>query len=211
VAADLSGPRRHRVRILAELGDGLEEAVASRVADGLPRRVATVAALDEFGPPRAVAAAFAGELATAAARRTVGWFVVTGPLVGVWWLLLLHPHQWRTGLVALLAAIPVIPLVAVALATAAGTFATTGRLMRWLPETGPRLALTAAMAVAILAIGGDAVILGVWIGSGPGARPLAVVAVGASLIRVGCSLVALRRTVALRRRLADRADPGAHR
>jgi hypothetical protein len=51
----------------------------------------------------------------------------------------------------------------------------------------------------------------VWIGSGPGARPLAVIAVGASLIRVGCSLVAVRRTVALRRRLAARADPDAGR
>jgi hypothetical protein len=64
------------------------------------------------------------------------WFVVAGPLVGIWWLLLLYPSPWRTGLIALVAAIPVIPLIIAAIATAGGTLATTGRLTRWLPGTG---------------------------------------------------------------------------
>jgi hypothetical protein len=29
-------------------------------------------------------------------------------LVGIWWLLLLQPRPWRTGIIALLVAIPVI-------------------------------------------------------------------------------------------------------
>jgi hypothetical protein len=49
---------------------------------------------------------------------------------------------------AALIAIPALPLIALAIATAAGTFATTGRLMRWLPETPASKALTAAMAIA---------------------------------------------------------------
>ena len=70
--------------------------------------------------------------------------------MGIWWLLLLHPSPWRTGLIAFLAAIPVIPLIIAAIATAGGTLATTGRLMRWLPETGPRRALAATIAIAML-------------------------------------------------------------
>ena len=70
--------------------------------------------------------------------------------MGIWWLLLLHPNPWRTGLIAFLAAIPVIPLIIAAIATAGGTLATTGRLMRWLPETGPRRALAATIAIAML-------------------------------------------------------------
>jgi hypothetical protein len=80
----------------------------------------------QFGAPQAVAAAFAGELATAYARRTLAWFAATGPPVGVWWLLLLHPDPWRTSLTALLAAIPVIPLIVIGLAAATSTLAATG-------------------------------------------------------------------------------------
>ena len=138
LAARLRGPRRRRDAILAELRDGLHHATEAHIAAGLTPAQAAAAAITQFGDPQAVADAFAGELATAYARRTIAWYIVTGPLVGIWWLLLLQPHPWRTGLIALLAAIPVLPLIALAIATAAGTFATTGRLMRWLPETGPR-------------------------------------------------------------------------
>src|SRR6266508_2213970 len=126
----LRGPRRRRARILAELRDGLDQAIADQTTDGRTEDQAVESAIDQFGTPRAVADAFAGELATAYARHTIAWYIATGPLVGVWWLLLLQPHPWRVGLLAVLAAIPVIPLIPVAIATAAGTFATTGRLMR---------------------------------------------------------------------------------
>ena len=48
-----------------------------------------MAAIAQFGSPYAVADAFGGELATGYARRTIAWFIATGPLVGIWWLLLL--------------------------------------------------------------------------------------------------------------------------
>ena len=97
VGAGLPGPRGQRARILAELADGLDEAVADQVAAGLPRRAAAAAAIDEFGTANTVAHAFAGEVSTASARRALGWLVVTGPLVGVWWLFLLHPSRGALG------------------------------------------------------------------------------------------------------------------
>ena len=202
VAAGLRGPRRSRRRILAELRDGLDAAIADRVAAGLPADQATAEAIARFGSPAAVAAAFAGELTIAWARRTLLRYVFTGPLVGIWWLLLLHPHPWRAGLLGLLAAVPVVPLVALALAAAGGTLATTGRLMRWLPEAGPRRALTGAVAVAALAVLGDAVVIvlgGRLFATGAVGPPaLVAVAVAASLTRIACGVVAMIRAARLR-------------
>jgi hypothetical protein len=193
VATHLRGPRGRRARILAELRDGLEAAVA----DEGP------AAITRFGAPTAVASAFAAELSIAYARRALALYVATGPLVGIWWLLLLHPHPWQGGIVALVAAIPVIPLAAAGLATTATTFATTGRLMRWLPEAGPRQALTAVQAVAALAIASDLAIITAYLRSGAPMRSLAAVAIAASLIRIGCGLATAHRAGALRRHATD--------
>jgi hypothetical protein len=195
VAAHLHGPRRRRARILAELHDGLDEAAADHARDGLAPEQAADAAIDTFGTPAEVAAAFAGELAITYARRTLAWFVVTGPLVGIWWLLLLQPQPWHTGPAALLAAIPVLPLIGVAVATAMGTFATTGRLMRWLPEATPRRALSAAVAVAVLAFTGDTALIAIYAWSAAPARLLGAVAVAASLTRMACSAVTLRHAL----------------
>ena len=188
VAAGLTGPRRVRARILAELRDGLEQAVADRTAPGEPADQATATVIAEFGRPDVVAAAFAEELATAYARRTLITYVVTGPLVGIWWLMLLHPDPWRTSLAALLTAVPVIPLITAGLAAAAGTLATTGRLMRWLPETRPDRALIATATVAGLILAGDLFIIEVAAHSGTLTRPLAVIALSGSLTRIGYSL-----------------------
>ena len=202
VAASLHGPRRRRARILAELRDGLEQAITDRTGRGEPAGQATDASIAEFGTPDVVAAAFAGELATGYARQTVITFVATGPLIGTWWLLLLRPDPWRAGPAALLTAIPVIPLIAVGLATAAGTLATTGRLMRWLPETRPARTLTATATVAGLTLAADLLTIGVAAHAGALTRPLAAIAVAASLIRIGYSLRALTRTRALRHHLS---------
>lgn len=205
VAAGLHGPRRQRARILAELRDGLTEAIAAR---GEPGAQAAAGAIAQFGPPEAVAAAFAGELATGFARRTLITYVATGPLVGIWWLLLLRPDPWHTGLAALLAAIPVLPLVGVAVVTAAGTLATTGRLMRRLPEASPRRALVATLAVAGLTAAGDLLIIGVAARSGALAGPLAGLAVAAGLARLGYGGRTLTQAAALLRRLTRAAAAG---
>jgi hypothetical protein len=198
LAARLRGPRHHRQAILTELRDGLEHATGDHLAAGLPPDQAAAAAIAQFGTAQAVADAFGGELATAYARRTIAWYIATGPLVGIWWLLLLHPSPWRTGLIALVAAIPVIPLIVLAIATAGGTLATTGRLMRWLPETGPHGALAATTTIAALCIIGDLTIISVFVASAMPTRPLAVVAIAASLTRIACSIAAVRHATRMR-------------
>jgi hypothetical protein len=200
LAARLRGPRHRRQAILAELSDGLDQAAQDHRAAGLTPDQAATAAIAQFGTPQAVADAFGGELATAYARRTIVWFIATGPLVGIWWLLLLQPNPWRTGLIALLAAIPAIPLIAIAVVTAGGTFATTGRLMRWLPETGPHRALAATITIAAICIIGDLTVITMFLASGTPTRPLGLVAIAASLTRLACSITVVRHATRMRKR-----------
>ena len=209
LAVRLRGPRRRRQRVLAELRDGLDGAVDARITDGQPEGQAVTAAIAEFGSPETVAHAFGGELATAYARRTVTAYIVTGPLVGIWWLLLVQPHPWRTGLIALVVAIPVLPLIAVAVATAVTTLATTGRLMRWLPEASPHRALSATIAIAVIVLAADAAVIAAYARSDLALRPLAMVAISASLVRIGCSVTAICHAVARLRALPK--DSHAHR
>jgi hypothetical protein len=198
VAAQLRGPRRRRAAILAELRDGLDQATEDNITAGLTPDQAAAAAITQFGTPQAVADAFSGELATAYARRTIALFIATGPLVGIWWLLLLQPSPWRTGLIALLAAIPVLPLLIIAIATAGGTLATTGRLIRWLPETGPHRALAASTAIATLCIIADLTMITIFMVSGTPIGPLAVIAIAASLTRIVCSITTVRHASLMR-------------
>jgi hypothetical protein len=198
LATQLRGPRRRREAILTELRDGLEQAMQDRIAAGLAPDRAAEAAIVQFGSPRAVADAFAGELTTAYARRTIAYFIATGPLVGIWWLLLLQPSPWRTGLIAIVAAIPVIPLIIVAIAAGVGTLATTGHLMRWLPETDPRRALSATIAIAMLCMIIDVTMITMIMVSGAPARPLLIIAVAASLIRIVCSIAVLQHARLMR-------------
>jgi hypothetical protein len=200
LAARLHGPRHRRAALLTDLRDGLDHATEDHIAAGLLPDQAAKAAIAQFGTPQAVAEAFRGELATAHARRTIAWYIATGPLVGIWWLLLLHPSPWRTGLIALVAAIPVIPLIVLAIATAGGTFATTGRLMRWLPETGPHRALAATTAIAALCLIGDLTMITIFVVTRTPTQSLALIAIAASLTRIACSITTMRHATRMRRR-----------
>jgi hypothetical protein len=203
----LRGPRGARIRVLSEVHDGLAETIDAHVASGTAPDVAAGAAIAEFGDPETVASSFAAELATASARRTIAAFIATGPLVGIWWLLLLHPTPWRGGIVAALVAIPALPLVALAIAAAVGTYATTGRLMRWLPEASASRALTAATAVAVLCIAADLIVLGVLaVHLATGSRhsvPLVAVAATASIVRIAAAIAVLRSMRTMRAGLRD--------
>lgn len=213
LAAHLLGPRRARADVLAEIRDGLDEATTRRVVGGIPADAAVHAAIDEFGSPATVAAAFAGELGTVYARRTLLAFIFTGPLVGVWWLLLLSPRPWRPDPVALVAAIPTLPIVAAATALSLITLAITGRTIRWLPESTPAWALTAACAVGVACITGDFAALFL-LAAHSIATPntlstaLAVAAVTATVIRLACSGRAVLRSATIRRRLPESALNG---
>lgn len=200
LAIRLRGPRHARRRVLTEIHDGLTEAIDAHIADGTPPDAAATTAIAEFGDPDTIARSFAPELATANARQTIAAFILTGPLVGIWWLLFLHPTPWRTGLLAALIAIPALPLIAIAIATAAGTFATTGRLMRWLPETTPARALKATIAIATLCLAADLTVLGILTAhlatGSPQPGPLAAIAATASILRIGAAITAIRISLA---------------
>jgi hypothetical protein len=206
IGTRLAGPRRRRVRILSELGDGLGEAAGRHLADGMPVDRAAEAAMAQFGDPATVADAFTDELGIAYARRTIAAYVITGPIVGLWWLLLLRPEPWRAGPTALLAVLPVLPLIAVVIAAAGTTLATTGRLMRWLPETPPRRAITATLVIAGLCMAADLTMIGLFATSSRPVSALAIIAVAASAGRTAGS-IAVTRTATRLRRAATRHDP----
>lgn len=214
LARDIPGPHATCAAAMDEVRDSLHEAIASHTARGLPPPEAARTAVAEFGSPTTVAEALAPELATSQARRTLFAFLITGPLVGVWWWLLLASSPWPSHPGTLLAAIPVLPLIAVAVATAAVILATTGSLIRWLPESTPYRALLATAAVALGCLFGDLTVLATlairslttpW----QPALALAVAAVTGSLIRIPFAWRALlrcRRTLKLLKRI-DHRDP----
>lgn len=170
---------------------------------------ALVAALDQFGAPAAVAAAFAEELASSQARCTTVAYLVTGPLVGVWWLLVLAPPAWwRHGPPALWAAIPALPLIAIGCTAGVLVLAATGRPSRWLHPSARHL-LQATVLLAAACMTGDLVVLAQLIDAAPTilsapAGILAAIAATASMTRLGYSTRAVLRCRDTRRTLALR-------
>ncbi|WP_027341472.1 HAAS signaling domain-containing protein [Hamadaea tsunoensis] len=195
------GPWMRRRRIVAEIGEGVRDAAEASARHGVDADAALSAALDEFGPPEQIAAGFAPELTIAYARRTLAWYVATGPLVGIWWLMAGWPAH--AGIGAAVAAIPVRPLIAAAIVTAAAVAAMTGRAMRWLPEARPRWALAAVAAVGAVVTSADMLMI-----ASDGAaltragHTAALIAAAASLVRIGCTARVLFSLHRLRQQLA---------
>lgn len=137
-------------------------------------------------------------------------YLISGPAVGIWWLLLLVPRPWHPTLGVVVTAIPVLPLIAAAVATGVVVIATTGSLMRWLPETVPQRATVAAGIVVACAVVGDLsvlTILGIRAITQPVDAPIALVvaAVTASVIRLAVSARIIPRCLRTRRRLVREA------
>lgn len=159
VGARLPGPARERADIIAELRDGLLDAVDAYRDAGLdPADMAdaAAAAIGEFGDPGRIAAAFGPGLALSQARRVALTLLVTGPLVGLLWGTAatashigsrhVPPWHWVGALPGSLMVFPLAAAIAIAVWTALFTVAATGRATRWLPDR-PRLAPgTAAVA-----------------------------------------------------------------
>lgn len=155
------------------------------------------------------AEAFADELSTASARRMLGWFVITGPLVGMWWLLLLQPHPLAGRCRRAGCGDPGDPR---------GRRRARDRCRDVRHHRPPRALAArdrpppvAVIAVGVLVVGADAAVIAFYLGSGLPARPIAMVAVAASVIRSGCCLGAVRHAAALHRRLTNRTGHDAHR
>jgi hypothetical protein len=210
VSARLQGPGRERAAIVAELQDGLLEAVDAHVARGLTPPAAAGAAVMEFGDPPTVAAAFTPELAAVQARRIALALVRTGPLVGLLWVAAVATSPappWRHGLSGVWPALPLLGLaVSAAVVAAVLAVAATGRLSRWLPIR-PRLATTAAAVAGLVCTALDASVLALaasWLVRTPGSLAWAPVtaAIVASLVRLTLAERAARRCLAVRATLA---------
>jgi hypothetical protein len=203
-----------------EVRDGLDEAIAAHTAEGMVPAAAEQAAVAELGPPITLARAFAPELAIRHARRTLFAFLISGPLVGIWWLRLFAPAPWPPIPESLWAALPVLPLIAAAVVAAVLVLGTTGSLIRWLPEAAPERALRAATGVAIGCLTCDVVVLSMLAARVAAAAwhppvVLAAIAVTGSLLRlpfawsaaVSCGS-SLRRLRLLGQEPAQRDDHG---
>ncbi|MQA25589.1 MAG: hypothetical protein GEU94_08965 [Micromonosporaceae bacterium] len=194
IAAELPGPRRVRDDALAELRDGLHDAISARTAAGEPAAAAASAVLAESGSPSVVAAAYAPELDAVSARRTAQALLATGPLLGWLWLTSLTPGRAPD---ALLRGLP--PLAGlVALAAVAGVLAivAAGPAVRWLPDLPhlPQRAVACACAAAICADLAVLTLAGArFLTQDAGLPWIAVIAVFGSAVRLTYSQNAARR------------------
>lgn len=206
----LRGPARVKSRVLEEIAVDLESAMGKFRELGLEVSEAAAAGVAEMGSAKDVAEGFADELAMSEARATLRSLLITGPLVGLWWLLLLAPAGWMSQPGELIAVIPVLPAVALAVAAGVLTLATTGSLIRWLPESSSRRAILAAASVGAVCIAADLLVLTtltVRFATGSGgsfAAGLVALAVIASLVRLPCAIWATSRCLRTRALLPTR-------
>jgi hypothetical protein len=205
LADQLGGPSAAQAAILTELEDGLWMATAAQQAQPMSPVKAAKAAVAEFGHPGTVAAGFGPELASATGRRVGLGLLATGPLVGTSWLLV-AAATWRwagrepPAALGLLATVVGLVL-AVAIPAAVLSVAASGRLARWLP-VGPQLATTAAATAAGACVAGDLILLvsllaAIALTDGV-AWPAALLAAGASSLRLSLAGRAARRCLAAR-------------
>jgi hypothetical protein len=193
LATRLTGPAPMRAAILAELHDGLLEAVDAYQACGLTPGAAANAALAEFGDPEMLAIAFRPGLAAAQARRVGLGLLLTGPFVGILWVSAMASPlpPWRHALSGVWVVVPVLSLAVTAGALAAVlAVVSTGRLSRWLPD-GSRIAPLAAVSAGLSAAVADLIGLAMLTASAttaPGSLSwgLIMAAAVASLVRLAC-------------------------
>jgi hypothetical protein len=205
LAAGLAGPRRARLAVLAEIGDGLIEAVDRHLAEGLAAVPAARAAVAEFGDPAWLARLIVAERAGLAAHRVGLGLVLTGPVVGSGWLVAYALGSGSGPAAQIHALVSQFPVLAVTLgvgvpAAVVAAAAGAGPWMRRL-TLAPKRAVGLAVLAACAAVAGDATLLtGVAVGSGPAVGrswPLAVAA-GVSLVRLSVAGTAAYRCLRLR-------------
>ncbi|AXB47669.1 permease prefix domain 1-containing protein [Amycolatopsis albispora] len=137
LSAALSGPARAKARLVAEIRDGLADAVAEHTADGVSRPRAVELALREFGTVDELVPSCQRELTIGQTRATARVVAVTVPALIVCWLVVWTGHDLPET-AQVLAAVAVVAVLA-----AAVTLVTTGALARRLPMP-PLLPLVAA-------------------------------------------------------------------
>jgi hypothetical protein len=141
LSADLPG------RIVEELADGLDETYRHHLGQGHHPETAARAAVAEFGEPRVIVAAFTD---ASRGRKTARRLLAAGPVVGLWWAVVLISTRAWTWPVPAVARV----LLGVALMTVIGLLvaATVGHQYRLVC----RAAAAACVGTALL----DAVVTG---------------------------------------------------
>ncbi|TXS56996.1 permease prefix domain 1-containing protein [Streptomyces sp. t39] len=195
LAEGLHGPARVRARLLREAHDGLTDAVADLVEQGVPAGRAAECAVRDFGGADEVRPAFQAELGLAQARQTARLLACVLPALIACWYLAAAFAPAPGGPAVLLAGL----LGAVAAAgtlLAVGAAAMTGALGRLvpaparLPETVARTATCMSVALAVGALS----LTAVWAAAGEWAAAAAAGALTlASHVRVGSAARACRR------------------
>jgi hypothetical protein len=204
LAAGLPCGRSARAAIVAEVGDGLVDAVQARVDTGMAPVVAARLAVGEFGDARSLASGFAGELAGVAAHRIGLGLVVSGPVVGMVWVAAYAARSrlgWWDQLAALRLALPVYALILAVTVPAAmlAAVAGSGRLSGWLPVRMRGAAAGAALVAAVGCVAGDAALLtSLAVSAGSGWTALAWGGGAASALRLSGAAAAARRCARLR-------------
>ena len=175
--------RRLPADVATELADGLTETYRYHLACTGHPHTAVHRALDEFGDPDQVVAAFTR---LSPGRRTARGLLATGPVMGVVWataLITAHAWQWPISTPARLVIGLLLLAVVAALATAATGRARYARVRTTALAGGVGLLTLDAAALTGVAVTAPAL-----------ACPLAIAA-GASLIRMGITMRALPRII----------------
>ncbi len=168
--------------IVEELADGLIETWERHLAAGLPAEPAARAAIAEFGSAEQITGAFVTD---SPGRRTARLLLVTGPVVGVCWGAGLAAGQAWTWQVPAAAAVllPAALLAVVVLLVAAATARRSYR----------RTHLGAYGGLGLIAL--DLTVPATVLAAAPTVGGLTVVAVGASIVRIGVTARCLSRAL----------------
>ncbi|MFI7065231.1 permease prefix domain 1-containing protein [Kribbella sp. NPDC050124] len=166
--------RRLAPEIVEELADGLEESVRNQLSRGLTPLEAATAAVEEFGSPTEIAAAFARQ---SVGHRTAVALLETAPLFAVLWgFALIGAKAWNWPIPVSLACLFGVTLVSIA-----ATLLTVVRSKK--PSTA-RLAAPATVAITLLDLGLLTIVLAV----GPVLTVVIALAASASLTRAALSI-----------------------
>jgi hypothetical protein len=180
---------RARRPILTEVADGLHCAVEAHAQRGLDAVDAGRAAVAEFGDPRQLAADFSRQLTVACARRTGLALVLSGPFVGMAWVLASgQGTSVVSNVVSLVAAVPVLALVLV-VGVPAAVMAS-----RSSTSAGGATAIVAAVS----AIVADALLMGWLLAHASTATGMLFAAAGLSATRAATATARVRRIARLR-------------
>jgi hypothetical protein len=152
--AVLRGPIRAKARLVQEIHDGLTDAAAVHIGEGMSHPHAELEAVREFGGIAEVAPSCQQELTIAQARHTARAVALTVPFLLACWYVLSTAGPgpgWQLPRMAQLFAVQLAGVAAIAALLATATLAATGTLARRIP-TPPRLPLAMAWTGTTAAI-----------------------------------------------------------